>query len=57
MDWMWRSYSKLTGAEYCMLWLTFAAIMQWGLEAGIAVRHEYTRGRVPAARCGSRRRR
>ncbi|PRW58874.1 sulfate transporter [Chlorella sorokiniana] len=36
LDWVLRSYSKLTGTEYALLWATFAAIMQWGLEAGIA---------------------
>ncbi|PSC75492.1 Sulfate Permease Family [Micractinium conductrix] len=36
MDWMVHSYRKLSRPEYCLLWATFGAIMQWGLEAGIA---------------------
>ena len=33
---MVHSYRKLSRPEYCLLWATFGAIMQWGLEAGIA---------------------
>lgn len=35
-DWLVLSYFKLTLVEYGLLWLTFASVMQWGLEGGIA---------------------
>ena len=34
-DWLVASAFKLTRTEYTILWLTFGAIMQWGLEGGI----------------------
>ncbi|KAI3438511.1 hypothetical protein D9Q98_000939 [Chlorella vulgaris] len=36
LDWMLRSYHKLSAAEYALLWATFGAISVFGLEAGIA---------------------
>ena len=34
-DWLFLSYKMMTLKEWAILWLTFAAIMKWGLELGI----------------------
>jgi SulP family sulfate permease len=36
-DWLFRSYAKVTLAEYILLLATFMAIMQFELEMGVAV--------------------
>jgi SulP family sulfate permease len=36
-DWLVRSYTKVTPVEYGLLLATFLAIMQFELEAGVAI--------------------
>lgn len=35
-DWLFISYKRVSGVEYCLLLATFALVMAFGLEAGIA---------------------